>query len=368
MIALNRLFVHPVKSMRGISLSPMMVSPSGPAFDRIFMLTEPDGTFITARQYPQLVLFTPALTPEGLLLSAPDGNTLAVSFTDFSPSLAPTEVWGNHFEAHIAHDPINRWLSEYLQRPVQLRWQGPQPSRRVKRHPETALHFADGYPFLLVNEASFDDLRRRCPGGIRIEQFRANLTVSGAQPYEEDQWQTVRIGEVIFDVAKPCSRCVLTTVSIERGRRHPAGEPLATLQQYRSAQNGDVDFGMNLIARSRGVLRLGDTLEVLATKPPRPYGAAAQETREKPTLPTQTQAVRITYQGQTFIGNNQQIVLEQLEQQGIRVPYSCRAGLCGCCRLTLTQGAVTPLKDGAQTDDGEILACSCVPASDITLD
>ncbi len=249
-----------------------------------------------------------------------------------------------------------------------MRWQGPQPSRRVKRHPETALHFADGYPFLLVNEASFDDLRRRCPGGIRIEQFRANLTVSGAQPYEEDQWQTVRIGEVIFDVAKPCSRCVLTTVSIERGRRHPAGEPLATLQQYRSAQNGDVDFGMNLIARSRGVLRLGDSLEVLATKPPRPYGAAAQETREKPTLPTQTQAVRITYQGQTFIGNNQQIVLEQLEQQGIRVPYSCRAGLCGCCRLTLTQGAVTPLKDGAQTDDGEILACSCVPASDITLD
>ncbi|MFB1114732.1 MOSC domain-containing protein [Dickeya dadantii] len=366
MIVLSRLFVHPVKSMRGIQLSQAMVSASGLAFDRMFMITEPDGTFITARQFPQLVLFTPALTHDGVFLSAPDGQTYLVRVDDFAPATAPTEVWGNHFQARIAPEAVNRWLSDYLQRPVQLRWQGPEPSRRVKRRPDIPLGFADGYPFLLINDASFDDLRRRCSAGIRIEQFRPNLTVSGAEAYAEDSWQTLRVGEVVFDVAKPCSRCVLTTVSVERGRRHPSGEPLATLQRYRTAENGDVDFGMNLIARNSGIIRAGDSVEILSTKPPRPYGAGATTESLTPQA-SAVKTVQIAYQGQRFTGNNQQILLEQLEQQGIRVPYSCRAGLCGCCRLTLTAGEVSPLKTSAKGEDGTILACSCIPAGDIQL-
>ncbi len=366
MIALSRLFVYPVKSMRGLQLSQAMAGTSGLAFDRTFMITDPDGTFITARQFPQLVLFTPALMHDGVLLSAPDGQTCLVRFDDFAPDTAPTEVWGNHFQARIAPEAVNRWLSEYLQRPVQLRWQGPQLSRRVKRRPDIPLGFADGYPFLLINDASLDDLRRRCSAGIRLEQFRPNLVVSGAAAYAEDGWQTLRIGEVMFDVAKPCSRCVLTTVSPERGRKHPSGEPLATLQQYRTAENGDVDFGVNLIARNSGIIRVGDGVEVLSTKPSRPYGAGAGV--ENLTLqPSTAQTVQITYQGTRFTGNNQQILLEQLEQQGIRVPYSCRAGLCGCCRLTLSDGDVSPLKTGARGEDGTILACSCIPAGDIEL-
>ncbi|AUQ25891.1 YcbX family protein [Dickeya zeae] len=366
MIVLSRLFVHPVKSMRGLQLSQAMVSPSGLAFDRMFMITEPDGTFITARQFPQLVLFTPVLTHEGVFLSAPDGQTCLVRVDDFAPDTAPTEVWGNHFQARIAPDAINQWLSGYLQRPVQLRWQGPALSRRVKRHPDIPLGFADGYPFLLVNDASFNDVRHRCGAGIRIEQFRPNLVISGAEAFAEDGWQTLRIGEVMFDVAKPCSRCVLTTVSPERGRKHPAGEPLATLQQYRTAENGDVDFGLNLIARNSGIIRAGDSVEVLSTKPPRPYGAGAVTESLTPP-PSAAKPVQITYQGTEFTGNNQQILLEQLEQQGIRVPYSCRAGLCGCCRLTLNDGNVSPLKASARGEDGTILACSCIPIGDITL-
>ncbi len=38
--------------------------------------------------------------------------------------------------------------------------------------------------------------------------------------------------------------------------------------------------------------------------------------------------VDIDWQGQAFRGNNQQVLLEQLENQGIRIPYSCRAGIC----------------------------------------
>ncbi|ACS85445.1 YcbX family protein [Musicola paradisiaca] len=366
MIALSRLFVHPVKSMRGLQLSQSFAGLSGLSFDRILMVSEPDGTFITARQSPQLVLFTTALTHEGISLRAPDGDYLHIRFDEFAAPTHPTEVWGNHFQAGIAPEHVNHWLSHYLQRPVQLRWQGWALSRRVKRHPDIPLGFADGYPFLLINEASFEDLRQRCPAGIRLEQFRPNLVVSGAAAYAEDSWKTLRIGEVIFDVVKPCSRCILTTVSPERGRHHPTSEPLATLQGYRTADNGDVDFGLNLIARNQGILRAGDNVDILATHPPRPYRAGRRvETLAPP--PMAENSVEIDFQGKRFQGDNQQILLEQLEQQGIRVPYSCRAGLCGCCKLTLLDGEVAELKSGAKREDGTLLACSCVPLGNLRL-
>ncbi len=366
MITLSRLYVHPVKSLRGLQLSHAQVASSGLAFDRTFMITEPDGTFITARQYPQMVLFTPALLADGLFLTAPDGESATIRFNDFSALAYPTEVWGNHFTALIAPQDINRWLSGYFQRDVQLRWVGQELTRRVKKHPEIPLSFADGFPYLLINEASFQDLQQRCPGSIKLEQFRPNLLVTGSPAWAEDGWQVIRVGDVMFDLVKPCSRCVLTTVSTERGRKHPSGEPLATLQKFRTAENGDIDFGQNMIARNSGIIRVGDPVEVLASKPPRPYGAGSVvESLQAPQ--DSANSVMIEYEGKVFAGNNQQILLEQLEQQGIRIPYSCRAGICGSCRMTLIEGYVAPLKKSAVAANGTILSCSCIPKSDLKL-
>lgn len=368
MAFLSRLAIHPVKSMRGIQLSHAQVSLSGLAFDRIFMVTETDGTFITARQYPQMVLFTPAIMHDGLHLRAPDGSSAMVRYSDFSRDAEPTQVWGNHFSALIAPPAINQWLSGFFARDVQLRWVGQELTRRVKHYQEVPLSFADGYPFLLTNEASLRDVQQRCPASVKMTQFRPNLVISGARAWEEDTWQVIRIGGVTFDVAKPCSRCVLTTVSPERGHKHPSGEPLATLQTFRTAQdNDDVDFGQNLIARESGIIQVGDDVEILKTKPARLYGSGnVVETLEVEQVPQN--AVNITWQGATFSGNNQQILLEQLEQQGIRVPYSCRAGICGSCRIRLLEGEVKPLKQSAVSDDGTILCCSCVPVGAVTLE
>ncbi|HEN3566482.1 TPA: YcbX family protein [Yersinia enterocolitica] len=365
-ITLSRLYVHPVKSMRGLQLSHAQVSSSGLAFDRVFMITEPDGTFITARQYPKMVMFTPALMADGLYLTAPDGESASIRFNDFLANAEPTEVWGNHFTALIAPAAINNWLSGYFQREVQLRWLGPELTRRVKPMPEIPLSFADGFPYLLINEASFKELQQRCPGSIKLEQFRPNLLVTGASAFAEDSWQVIRVGDITFDLVKPCSRCVLTTVSVERGRKHPTGEPLQTLQTFRTAENGDIDFGQNMVARNSGIIRVGDEVEILSTKPPRPYGAGAVvESLAAPE--DKFKAVAIEYNGIRFNGNNQQVLLEQLEQQNIRIPYSCRAGICGCCRITLINGEVAPLRQSAIGNDGTILCCSCIPKGDITL-
>lgn len=370
MVNLSQIFVYPVKSMRGLQLSHAQIIPGGLTFDRIFMLTDCHGKFITARQYPQLVRFTPSLTLEGMVITAPDNQSITVKLADFSPAMQPTEVWGNQFTAHTALESINEWLSARLNQPVQLRWVGPELTRRIRRFPEIPLSFADAYPFLLINQSSFDALQQRCPATLELPQFRPNFVVNGVPAFAEDSWKTIRIGEIIFDVAKPCSRCILTTVNVKTGKPHSLGEPLTTLQQFRTAENGDIDFGINLIARNQGVIRVNDPLEILATQPGRAYiekHIEKQPSEQTDAAEEPLKTVVIEYEGAVFTGNNRQVLLEQLEQQGIPIDYSCRAGICGCCRIALDSGEVSPLRQGAVKNNGTILACSCIPKSNIRL-
>ncbi|CBJ79929.1 putative 2Fe-2S protein with ferredoxin-like NADP-linked domain and 2Fe-2S ferredoxin-like domain [Xenorhabdus bovienii str. Jollieti] len=368
MITLSRLYTYPVKSMRGLQLSHSLTGESGLMFDRNFMITTTDGIFMTARQYPQLVLFTPFMLNNGIYLRAPNGESATVLYSDFKEERHPTEVWNNHFTALVAPDEVNIWLSSFFDTPVQLRWLSEELTRRVKQFPDISLSFADGFPYLIINEASFHALQQRCPASIKIEQFRANIVVTGAAPFEEDSWQTIQIGNIIFDLPKPCSRCILTTISTEKGRKNPKSEPLATLQSFRTAkENGAVDFGQNAIARNSGIIRVGDNVTILEKKIPREYGNGEQA-KDLNIQKAAEQAISIEFNGQRFTGNNQQIILEQLEKQGIKIPYSCRAGICGSCKISLIEGNVSPLKSTAIRDNGKILACSCIPQNDLVIE
>lgn len=367
MITLSRLYTHPVKSMRGIRLSHGYADISGLTFDRNFMVTTLEGKFITARKYPQMLLFTPAMLNNGLYLKAPNGESATVLYQDFNEKQSPTEVWGNHFHALIAPDKINNWLSTFFDEPVQLRWLSPELSRRVKKHHDVPLSFADGYPFLLINEASVQELQRRCPASVKLEQFRGNLIITGAKPFEEDSWKRIQIGDVIFTLDKPCSRCILTTVSPEKGIKHPHAEPLATLQTFRMDDSGDVDFGQNALIENTGIIRVGDTLTVLDTKSPKQYPLRDRETPVAPTTKPALKAVSLVFEETEYAGNTEHVILEQLESHGLSIPYSCRAGICGRCQISLIEGEVTPLKQSAIKENGDILACSCIPKTALKL-
>lgn len=239
-------------------------------------------------------------------------------------------------------------------------------TRRVKRPRMCRWALQMAIP-LLINEASLHDLRQRCPAGIKLEQFRPNLVVTGASPSGGRQLVGGAYRRGDFRCAETVQPLCVHHRQPERGRKHPSGEPLATLQKFRSATDGsgDIDFGLNLVARNSGIVRAGDEVQVLAQKPPRPYGAAAVvETLE---VESQSEAsVAISWQGETF-GNNQQILLEQLEMKGYKIPYSCRAGICGSCKITLVEGKVRAMKKGAIRADGTILSCSCIPDGNLVL-
>lgn len=97
-----------------------------------------------------------------------------------------------------------------------------------------------------------------------MNRFRPNLVISGVErAFAEDTWRRIKIGEVLFNVAKPCERCVMTTVEQEKGVSS-GKEPLKTLATFRlfEGYNSPI-FGQNLIPEQEGVIRVGDHIEIL---------------------------------------------------------------------------------------------------------
>jgi len=107
-----------------------------------------------------------------------------------------------------------------------------------------SVSFADGIPYLLIGQTSLDDLNPSLDKPVSMNQFRPNLVFSGGRPFQEDEWNTVRIGEAEFKVMKPCARCVVTTVDQQTGRK--GKEPLSTLSTYRTVDE-KVMFGQNML-------------------------------------------------------------------------------------------------------------------------
>jgi uncharacterized protein YcbX len=129
--------------------------------------------------------------------------------------------------------------------------------------PGDEVSFADAFPLLLISQAAVDALNMKLPRAVPMLRFRPNLVVEHTAPHAEDGWKRIRVGAVEFDLVKPCSRCVFTTVDFTNGTFDPSGEPLRTLTTYRRTERG-VTFGQNVIPRGSGTVRVGDEVEVLA--------------------------------------------------------------------------------------------------------
>ncbi|MGY3571309.1 MOSC N-terminal beta barrel domain-containing protein [Vibrio paucivorans] len=262
---LTQINVYPVKSVGGISLSTSWVEKQGLAFDRRFMVALADGSMVTARKFPQMVKVTSTLLADGLIFTAPNLSPLKLSYSSFKMQPAPATVWKDTFEAFTTTDEADDWFSEVLGQRVELLYTGEQ-SQRVRDKLGHNVSFADGYPVLVISEASLDELNRRSPEQHSMDQFRTNLVVSGSEPFIEDSWKRIRIGEVEFESVKPCERCILTTVDVEKGAFRESKEPLNTLSQFRANERGGVFFGQNLVAKNEGLIQAGDEIEVLEYK------------------------------------------------------------------------------------------------------
>ncbi|WP_292954259.1 MULTISPECIES: hybrid-cluster NAD(P)-dependent oxidoreductase [unclassified Neptuniibacter] len=267
---LSAINIYPIKSMAGISLSSAYVSESGICFDRRFMLSDPEGELISARQLPEMLHFQALIKDDGLEVIAPDGDHLTLRYPELFQNYRQVTVWGTEINAQHCGIQFDEWLSEKLGRPCQLLYFGEQSQRTTATNPDKPVAFADGYPLLIISEASLADLNSRSQAPVTMEHFRSNLVVKNCEAFAEDSWKRIRIGEVEFEIVKPCSRCVLTTVDPITLNKVAHGEPVKTLANYRMLDN-EVYFGQNLIPLNEGQIKETDRIEVLETKAPEQY-------------------------------------------------------------------------------------------------
>lgn len=263
---LAQLFTYPIKSTRGQPLTRATLEPLGLQHDRRWMLVRPNGTFITGREIPALVLVSAVPSDGGLRLTAPNMPELWVPAPPADAPRLQVTVWRDRCSAALMDEAAGRWFTRYLGEPVSLVYVDARMQRPVEptyARPEDRVGFADGYPLLLLSQASMEELNRRLPRPITLEHFRPNLVVEGCEPFAEDSWKRLRVGQVELEVVKPCSRCVFTTVDPRSGVKAPDGEPLRTLRQFRR-RDGKVFFGQNVLVRHPGTIQVGDPIELLS--------------------------------------------------------------------------------------------------------
>jgi uncharacterized protein YcbX len=237
--------------------------------DREWMVVDPDGRFVTQRDLPALALVVPTIAPGALRLTAPGLPPLDLDVRPAAGAARDVQVWRSHVRGHDAGDSAAGWMSRHLGRDVRIvRFDRTKPRRCnpdfVGRSGAHTL-FADGYPLLVIGTASLADLNARLAqrghAPLPMDRFRPNVVVDGLEPFDEDHVDTLRAGDVVLRMVKPCTRCQVTTV--DQASATVGVEPLPTLAAFRhDARLSGVTFGMNAIVEHGGELVAGRRVDV----------------------------------------------------------------------------------------------------------
>ncbi len=284
---ISEITIYPIKSLKGISVETATVEERGLRHDRRWMLTDADGMFMTQREFPRMATMSVWFEDgDGLGVAADAFGDVFVPFVPDSDKRQQVTIWSSICEGHVYGAALNEWFSDVLGTNCQLVYMPDDSRRNVSERfnkNDDVVSFADGYPLLVIGEASLEDLNERIVGTDRsvrtplsMDRFRPNIVVTGCDAYAEDQWSNIRVGDAVFRATKPCERCVITTVDQATGE-FDGKDPLKTLASYRMAKdvipdryesigmNGNaVLFGQNLIGETIGsTIAVGDDVELI---------------------------------------------------------------------------------------------------------
>ena len=250
MITITALNVYPVKSCRGIPLQHVWLTATGFAHDREWMIVTREGRFVTQREQPRLALIGTSLDATHLTLTAPAMPALKIS-KSVAGSAVIVSVWGDRCPAFDQGIEAQRWLSNFLEGDYSLVRFDPTHKRASSNdwtgEMQALNQFSDGYPLLVISQASLDDLNSRVGRTLPMNRFRPNIVIAGLPAYGEDEIYEFISDTTRLRVVKPCTRCKITTTDQDTGEVDGT-EPLRTLKSYRlNRELQGVMFGQNLI-------------------------------------------------------------------------------------------------------------------------
>ncbi len=261
------LHLYPVKSLGGVRVDAAAVTDFGLALDRRWLLVDDGGTFLTQRTLPRMA--RAHATPSGagaIRLTTPGHEPLDVVPPPPDAPRRIVQIWDDAVDAQCYDADIDAWCSEAIGHACHLVYMPDDVRRPVDpayAGPDDRAAFSDGFPLLVLSDASLADLNARlAERGIEpvvVERFRPNVVVTDTAPFAEDTWRDVAAGDVQLRIVKPCGRCVLTTVDPATAEVSPRGEPLRTLATYRT-RGAKVMFAQNALVVRGGTLRVGDAV------------------------------------------------------------------------------------------------------------
>jgi uncharacterized protein len=261
-LKLTQIWIYPIKSLGGISISTAQVMGKGLQYDRRWMLIDDTSTAITQRMYPKMALFKPFVSDSQVNVKyGAHELSIAHESANFSNPLN-VNIWDDRVIAYEVGPAHSQWFSDMLDVRCKLVFFPEQNARQVDpRYSVSGEHvsFADAYPFLIIGQSSLDDLNSKLEEPVPINRFRPNFVFEGGKPYEEDTWKNFSIGETRFVGVKRCDRCAVPTVNQMTGEK--GIEPLKTLASYRR-WNNKIYFGQNLVALDNKTVNVGDQIIV----------------------------------------------------------------------------------------------------------
>jgi len=248
-VTVTGLFVYPVKSTRGTARVRARVSRTGFEWDRQWMVVNSKGTFLSQRTHPQLARIVPEVRAADLVLNAPGLAALTVPL-DAAGERAPVRVWNDACIGVDQGEEAADWVTRAAGEPVRLVRVAPDMGRIA--NPEFAgpapapMGFADGYPFLVCNEASLEDLNGRSAAPLPMERFRPNIVLRGLPAWAEDRIDMLTVGDVTLRFVKPCTRCTIPSIDQRTGEK--STDPTPALRRFRfSKALLGVMFGENAV-------------------------------------------------------------------------------------------------------------------------
>lgn len=264
-IIISELMIYPLKSLPGIAVMQMPLDLLGAEHDRRYMLVDQSGRFVSQRQYAQMALAQLGDAGDAWHIRLDGGGERLLPKEGRQQQVVPVNIWDDQVAAYDQGDDWADWFSRWLGAQVRLVYMPPQPLRPVDAdYAKTPAYvgFADGFPLLLLGEASLQYLNSFLPFNLVMERFRPNIVVSGSKPFAEDGWRKLRAGDVGLDVVKPCSRCVIPTIDPQTAQKQR--EVWQMLQQQRRGEDGKIYVGQNVLHRlecaASAVLHIGQPL------------------------------------------------------------------------------------------------------------
>ena len=263
MLQISGLYIYPIKSMGGISVDRAFVTDRGFEHDRRWMLVDGNNLFISQRECAQMALMDIKITDAGLSVTyLPRKASILIPFEPQTDEFTEVTIWDDTCPGQFAGHKYDHWFCEMLGIYSRLVYM-PDGTKRItdqRYTPENCItSFSDAYPFLIIGQASLDDLNSHLDESVQMNRFRPNIVFTGGEPFSEDLMHTFTVSDIQFNGVKLCARCPIPTINQEtliQGK-----EPLKTLARYRF-KNNKILFGQNLIHRGKGTIAIGDEIRV----------------------------------------------------------------------------------------------------------